>query len=122
MKKILLIIATLCISACVYAEQISTIEHSGSWVYLYNSQGRKFKTLSQSSVGYVAGYSSHFFVSQKGNWIYLWDSDGRKYKTLSVSSVGEVIGVAGDTFVSKKGNWIYTWNSRGQKIATRPAR
>lgn len=101
------------------AEQISSVEQSGSWVYLYNAKGSKYRTLSTSSVGTVVGYSANFFVSQSGSWIYLYDSDGKRYKTMSRSSVGDVIGVAGDTFTSRSGNWIYTWTRDGKKINTR---
>ena len=102
--------------------RISSIEQNGSWVYMYNESGKKYKTLSSSTVGEVVGYSSTFFVSRSGSWIYLWDSNGKKYKTLSASSIGEVIGVAGDTFTSRNGSWIYTWDRNGKKLNTRSAR
>lgn len=106
----------------VMAETISSVETSGSWVYLYNAKGSKYKSLSASSVGRVMGYSSTFFVAENGSWIYLYDADGKRYKSMSKSSVGEVIGVAGDTFTSRLGSWIYTWSKDGKKINTRPAR
>lgn len=121
MKKILLLFLLGMLGFSSKAEQISSVETSGSWVYLYNSQGKRFKTLSSSSVGKILGYSSSFFVSESGSWIYLWDSEGKKYKTLSKSSVGEVTGVAGNTFTSKCGSWIYTWDKEGKKINTRSA-
>ena len=122
MKKIFLILLLTMFGISSKAEQISSVEPSGSWVYLYNAQGRKYKTLSASSVGTVVGYSASFFVSVSGSWVYLWDSDGKKYKTLSKSSVGDVIGVAGDTFTSRSGSWIYTWSKDGRKLNTRSAR
>ncbi|MCH5217385.1 MAG: hypothetical protein J1F07_02345 [Muribaculaceae bacterium] len=121
MKRIILSLAMVMIAACAFAEVISQVEPAGSWVYMYNAQGKKYKTLSASSVGTVKGYSSTFFVSENGSWVYLWDSDGRKYCTLSRSSVGEVIGVAGDTFTSRSGSWIYTWSRDGKKLSTRSA-
>ena len=121
MKKLLLIILLGMFGMSSKAEQISSVETSGSWIYIYNSQGKKYKTLSVSTVGTVMGYSSSFFVSQNGSWIYLWNSEGKKIKTMSKSTVGEVIGVAGDTFTSKNGSWIYTWNKEGKKINTRTA-
>ena len=121
MRKFLLALMIALGIGVMAAEQISSVEQSGSWVYLYNSKGSKYKTLSSSSVGTVVGYSSTFFVSQSGSWIYLYDADGRKYKTLSKSSVGDVTGVAGDTFTSRYGNWIYTWSRDGKKINTRSA-
>lgn len=124
MKKLVcMLLVTLCGSFLpMSAQEISSVETSGSWIYLYNSKGTKYRTLSASSVGVVLGYSSTFFVSESGSWIYLYDSDGKKYRTLSKSSVGDVIGVAGDTFTSRSGSWIYTWNKDGKKIATRSAR
>ena len=122
MKKLLLILALAMGAGTMAAEQISSVETNGSWVYLYNSKGKRYKTLSTSSVGQILGYSSTFFVSQSGSWIYLFDSEGKKYKTMAKSSVGDVIGVAGDTFTSRSGSWIYTWDSNGKKINTRAAR
>ncbi|MCH5230153.1 MAG: hypothetical protein J1F12_09265, partial [Muribaculaceae bacterium] len=42
---------------------ISSVETNGSWVYMYDARGTKYKTLSAGSVGTVMGYSSTFFVS-----------------------------------------------------------
>lgn len=121
MKKLFLIILLAMFGFTSKAEQISSVETNGSWVYMYNSQGKKYNTLSVSSVGTVLGFSSSFFVSENGSWIYLWNSDGKKYNTLSKSTVGQVIGVAGDTFTSRNGSWIYTWDKNGKKINTRSA-
>ena len=121
MKKLLLLFLLVMFGLSSKAEQISSVETSGSWVYIYNSQGKKYKTLSVSTVGTIKGYSSSFFVSESGSWIYLWDADGKKIKTMSKSTVGDVIGVAGDTFTSKNGSWIYTWDKDGKKINTRSA-
>lgn len=121
MKKIGLILILIVMGLSVYAEQISSVETSGSWVYLYNSQGKRYQTLSASTVGTVKGYSSNIFVSENGSWIYIWNSDGKKIETLSKSTVGEVLGVAGDTFTSRNGSWIYTWDKKGKKINTRSA-
>lgn len=104
------------------SHKISSVETSGSWIYMYDETGHRYKTLSVSTVGVVKGYSSEFFVSQNGSWVYLYDSEGNRYKTLSVSSVGEVTGVAGSTFTSRNGSWIYTWDKDGKKINTRTAR
>lgn len=121
MRRLLAIILLICSFSIIMAEQISSVENSGSWVYLYNSSGKKYKSLSSSSVGVVKGYSSSFFVSEQGSWIYLYDADGKRYKSLSKSSVGDVIGVAGDTFTSRQGNWIYTWDKSGKKLNSRYA-
>ena len=121
-KRLFFVLLVCCGSICpALAEMISSIEDTGTWIYLYNEKGKKYKTLSKSSTGQILGYSSIFFVTQNGNWIYLYDADGKKYKTLSSSSVGTVLGVAGNTFTSRNGNWIYTWDSNGKKISTRSA-
>lgn len=123
MKKLFLSLFVLLCAGIAAAEEISSIDSNGSWIYLYNSKGNKYKTLSASSVGTVVGYSSTFFVSvsSSGSWIYLYDADGKRYNTLSASTVGEVIGVAGNTFTSRNGSWIYTWDKDGKKISTRAA-
>ena len=101
---------------------ISSVENHGSWIYMYDQNGNRYKTLSTNTTGEVMGYSSTFFVSRNGSWIYLYDSEGRRYKTMSYSTVGDVTGVAGDTFTSRNGSWIYTWDRNGKKIKTRAAR
>ena len=121
MKKFVLGLFFILAIMSVKAEVISSVERSGSWVYMYNAEGKRYKTLSSSTVGEIKGFGSTFFVSENGSWIYLWDSEGRKYKTLSRSTVGDVTGVAGDTFTSRSGNWIYTWSKDGRKINTRSA-
>ena len=121
MKRLFLIVYLCLFGLLSKAEHISSVETRGNWVYIYNSKGKKYKTLTVSAVGMVVGYGADFFVSQNGNWIYLWDSEGKKYKTLSKSIVGNVTGVAGETFISRNGNWIYTWDKKGKKINTRSA-
>ena len=120
--RLLLLSILAALSLAGPQKKISFVENSGSWVYMYDESGRKYKTLSESSVGEVKGFSSDFFVTQKGSWVYLFDSEGRKYKTMSQSTVGDVIGVSGDTFTSRKGSWIYTWDRDGRKINSRTAR
>ncbi len=115
-------IALVALAVLAGAHKISSVETSGSWVYMYDDSGHRYKTLSASSVGEVKGFSADFFVSQNGNWIYLYDSEGQRYKTLSASSVGEVTGVSGETFTSRNGSWVYTWDKDGKKINTRAAR
>ena len=121
MKKIIVSLILTFFFLAVKAEQISSVENSGSWVYMYDAQGKKYKTLSASMVGTVKGFSSSIFVSENGSWIYVWNSEGKKIETISKSRVGEVTGVAGDTFTSRDGSWIYTWNKNGKKINTRSA-
>ncbi len=115
-------ILTIALALLAGAHKISSVETSGSWVYLYDDSGHRYRTLSVSSVGVVKVDSSEFFVSQNGSWIYLYNSEGQRYKTLSASYVGEVTGVSGETFTSRNGSWIYSWNKEGKRINTRAAR
>lgn len=122
MKRIIITVIIISSFLATYAMNLSSIERSGSWYYLYDENGKKYATLSASSVGEVKGWSGTFFVAQSGSWIYLFDANGKKYKTLSVSSVGDVIAVAGNTFTARNGSWIYTFDREGKKINTRSAR
>lgn len=123
MKRILILIAAMIATPGISlrAEQISSVEPSGSWIYIYNSQGKKINTMSASTVGSVVGVGSDFFVSEKGSWIYIWSAEGKKINTLSKSTIGDVTGAAGNTFTSRKGSWIYTWSREGKKLNTRSA-
>lgn len=120
MKALHILIVALALLAG--AHKISSVETNGSWIYMYDASGHRYRTLSVSNVGEVKGYSSEFFVSQNGSWIYLYNSEGQRYRTLSASSVGQVTGVSGETFTSRNGGWIYTWSKDGKKINTRSAR
>lgn len=120
-KSLLFLILGLALGASSLSAQISSVERSGSWYYVYNAAGKKIATLS-SSVGELKGYSSEFFIVKNGSWYYLYNDKGKKITTLSASSVGEIIGVAGNTFTSRNGSWIYTYNSAGKRISTRAAR
>ena len=118
----ILSLALLAVTIAGGTHRISCVETDGNLVYMYDDTGKKYKSLSASSVGEVKGFSDTFFVSRNGNWIYLFDSEGKKYKSLSYSSVGDVVGVAGDTFTSRKGQWVYIWDKNGKKIKSRGAK
>lgn len=121
MSKLIIALA-MALSLAANGHKISSVETSGSWIYMYDEKGNRYKTLSASSVGEVKGYSSTFFVSRNGSWVYLYDAEGRRYKTMSYSSVGDVTGVSGETFTSRSGAWVYTWSKDGKKLSTRAAR
>ena len=80
MGKILCIL-TIALALLAGAHKISSVETSGSWIYLYDSEGQRYKTLSASSVGEVTGVSGETFTSRNGAWIYTWDRDGKKVNT-----------------------------------------
>lgn len=119
--SLLLLLAALTLTVMAKGKYISYVETSGVWVYIYDEDGHRSKTLSKSNVGEVKGWAKTFFVSKNGVWIYLYDAQGKRYKTLSASNVGEVIGVSGDTFTSRNGVWIYTYDRNGKRIHTRSA-
>ena len=120
MKRILITLIMLMAITAMYAQKISHIETTRSWVYVYDDKGKKIYTFSTTQ-GEVVAYSDSFYVLKKGSWIYTCDAKGKKLHTFSVSSVGEILNAAGDTFTSGKGNWIYTWDKNGKKLATRSA-
>ena len=59
------------------------VSRKGSWIYLYDSEGRRYKTMSYSTVGDVTGVAGETFTSKKDSWIYTWDKDGKRIKTRS---------------------------------------
>ncbi len=80
MGKILSIL-TVALGLLAGAHKISNVETSGSWVYLYDESGHRYKTLSVSSVGEVTGVSGETFTSRNGAWIYTWNKDGKNVNT-----------------------------------------
>ena len=124
MKKVLLIIMTLLLSAAGLKAQttISYIETTTNWYYIYDQDGRKIKTISTSQ-GELKGYSATFYVIKQGTAFYItYDADSKRLHTFGASTVGEILSVTGDTFTSRSGVWIYTWSKDGKKISTRAAR
>lgn len=118
----LITILFLMLSLAVQAQrqQISYIEDTKNWYYIYDQNGKKIKTLS-SNIGELQGFCSSFFIVKNGTWYYIYDAEGKKIKTMSESTVGKVLSVSCETFTSRLGSWIYTWNKEGKKISTRSA-
>ena len=91
MKKLLLSIVLLLSVACsacgrlqgknLQAQSISHIETTKNWYYIYDANGIKTKTLSESIVGKVLSVSGETFTSQLGSWIYTWSKEGKKIST-----------------------------------------
>ncbi len=63
------------------AHRISSVENNGNWVYLFDSEGKKYKSLNYSTVGDVIGVAGDTFTSRKGGWVYTWDRNGKKIKS-----------------------------------------
>ena len=73
--------ALVALVALAGSHRISSVETGGSWIYLYNSEGQRYKTLSASSVGEVTGVAGQTFTSRNGAWVYTWDKNGKKLNT-----------------------------------------
>ena len=116
-----LLILMLTMAARAQRQQISYIEETKNWYYVYDDQGKKIGGLARSSVGEVMGWGSDFFVAKRYSFYYICDAKGKTLKTMSVSNVGEIVGVSGATITSRKGSWILTWSKEGKKISARSA-
>lgn len=102
-------------------QQISYIEETKNWYYVYDEKGKMIGGLSRSSVGEIKGWGSDFFVAKRYSFYYICDAKGRTLKTLNVSDVGEIVAVTNSTITSRRGSWIITWNKEGKKISARTA-
>ena len=102
-------------------QQISYIEETKNWYYVYDEQGKKIGGLSRSSVGELKGWGSDFIVAKRYSFYFIYDAKGKTLKTLNVPEVGEIVGVSNNTITSRKGSWVYTWSREGKKISARSA-
>ena len=121
--KNLLTILFLMLTMTVQAQrqQISYIEETKNWYYVYDEQGKKIGGLSRSSVGELKGWGSDFFVAKRYSFYFIYDAKGKTLKTMNVQEVGEIVGISNNTITSRKGSWIYTWSREGKKISARSA-
>jgi hypothetical protein len=122
--KRLMIFMLLMVATTIQAQEkeISHIETTKNWYYIYDESGKKIKTLYRSGIGDIKGWGKDFFVTKRGAFFLICDAEGKTLKTLGAQSVGEVISVSSSTFTSRLGVWIYTWNKEGKKIQTRAAK
>ena len=123
MKK-LFIFVLLMMAMTIQAQQkeISYIETTKNWYYIYDESGKKIKTLYRDGIGEIKGWGKDFFVTKRGAYYLICDANGKTLKTLGAQSVGEVVSVSSSTFTSRLGVWLYTWNKEGKKINTRAAK
>ena len=122
MKKLLTILLLMVtLAAQAQRQQISYIEETKNWYYVYDEQGKRIGGLSRSSVGELKGWGNDFFVAKRYSYYYICDAKGKTLKTMNVSDVGEIVGVTNSTITSRKGSWIFTWNKEGKKISARSA-
>ena len=111
MRKWLIILMTmLAINAQAQRQQISYIEDTKNWYYVYDGAGKKIGGLSRSSIGELKGWGNDFFVAKYYSYYRIYDAKGRVLKAMNVSDVGEIVGVSGNTITSRRGSWIFTWN------------
>ena len=122
MKKLLTILLLMVtLAAQAQRQQISYIEETKNWYYVYDEQGKRIGGLSRSSIGELKGWGNDFFVAKRYSYYYICDAKGKTLKTMNVSDVGEIVGVTNTTITSRKGSWIFTWNKDGKKISARSA-
>ena len=120
MRKWLIILMTLfAINTHVQRQQISYIEETMNWYYVYDETGKKIGGLSRSSIGELKGWGNDFFVAEYYSFYRIYDAKGKALKSLNVSDVGEIVGVSGNTITSRRGSWIFTWNKEGKKLSSR---
>ena len=122
MKKLFTIMLLLvALTTQAQQKEISYIETTKNWYYIYDESGKKIKTLYRSGIGEIKGWGKDFFVTKRGPYYLICDANGNTLKTLGVQTVGEVVSVSGNTFTSRLGPWLYLWNKEGKKIQTRGA-
>ena len=120
MKKVFTILFIIvALAAQAQRQQISYIEETKNWYYVYDEQGKRIGGLSRSNVGELKGWGSDFFVAKRHSYYFICDAKGKTLKTMSVTNVGDIIGVSNNTITSRKGSWIFTWNKEGKKISAR---
>ena len=121
--RLFVLFLVIWVSVSVQAQQkeISYIETTKNWYYIYDESGKKIKTLYRSGIGEIKGWGKDFFVTKRGPYYLICDANGNTLKTLGAQSVGEIISVSSSTFTSRLGVWVYTWNKDGKKVQTRGA-
>ena len=102
-------------------KEISYIETTKNWYYVYDEAGKKIGGLSRGSLGKLKGWGSDFLVAKYYSYYRIYDSKGKVLKTMNVSDVGEIVGVSGNTITSRKGSWIFIWDKKGKKISAKSA-
>ena len=120
MKKLFtILLLMLALTAQAQHKQISFVEETKNWYYVYDEAGKKIGGLSRGSIGELKGWGGDFLVAKFYSFYRIYDAKGKVLKVMNVSDVGEIVGVSGQTITSKKGSWIYTWNKEGKKISVR---
>jgi hypothetical protein len=118
MKKLLLIGTMLMTFGAVNA-QIGDCSQKGSYVELYDGNGKYMTRISISSNAQLNGCSSSIVVITSGSYAEIYDGNG-KYKTrISLPSSGYVKNVTGNSILIKNGSYVETYNSEGKYVSRR---
>ena len=120
-KLFTILLLMVALAAQAQRQQISYIEETKNWYYVYDEAGKKIGGLSRSSVGDLKGWGSDFFLAKYYSFYRIYDAKGKVLKAMNVSDVGEIVGVSGNTITSRKGSWIFTWSKDGKKLSARSA-
>ncbi|MBR6016036.1 MAG: hypothetical protein IK067_02770 [Prevotella sp.] len=122
MRKILVILMTmLTLGVQAQQRQISYVEATKNWYYVYDEAGKKIVGLSRGSIGDLKGWGSDFLVAKYYSFYRIYDAKGKVLKAMNASDVGEIVGVSGNTITSRRGSWIFTWDKKGKKLSSRSA-
>ena len=74
-KKLFTILLFLsAIAIRVFCQQISYIEETKNWYYVYDEQDKRIGGLSRSSVGELKGWGSDFFVAKRYSCYHICDA------------------------------------------------
>ena len=111
----------IAVGSFAQSRQISYIETTKNWYYVYDESGKKIGGLSRSSIGELKGWGSDFFVAKYYSFYRIYDAKGKVLKSMSASDVGEIVSVSASTITSRKGSWILIWSKEGKKISSRSA-
>ena len=81
-KLFTIVLLMVTLAAQAQRQQISYIEETKNWYYVYDEQGKRIGGLSRSSVGELKGWGSDFFVSKRYSYYYICDAKGKTLKTF----------------------------------------
>ena len=59
------------------------VAKNGSWIHLYDAEGKKYKDINANTIGEVLSVSGETFTSRSGAWIITWDRNGKKISSRS---------------------------------------
>lgn len=119
MRLFITILCSLTFAIKVYSQQISYVEETRNWYYVYDEKGKRLGGLSRNTIGELKGWGNDFLVAKYYSFYRIYDAKGKDLKSMNVSDVGEIVGVSGNTITSRRGRWIFTWNKEGKKINAR---